>query len=143
MANSRERRKSRRTRGLPMPEPLPTPSSSKAMPKSSKGIKRLSRADSWTVLALLVGVFLAIVVPPLWLKAILLVSVCTGVFLFARRSHWTDGGSNSRQHAAASAVIAMLLAIGIPQFSSQWKAEHHQRAITQPMTPAPASSTQL
>src|SRR6266403_661475 len=129
MANSHDRRKLRRAMGLSMLESnRSTVEVVRTKPvepaKSNKRIKRLNRADSWSVLALLVGVFLVIVVPPLWLKAILLAGVCIGVFLFSNHSHWTHGWSGLRRYSAASVVIILLLAVGIPQFLSQWKTEH-------------------
>src|SRR5260370_32210143 len=94
-------------------------------------MRRLNRYDSWSVLALLVGVFLVIVVPPLPLKVLLLVGVCVGFFLFCIYSHWTHGWSRLRQRSAASVVIVLLLAFGIPQFISQWKAEHPKPVASQ------------
>ena len=124
-----------------MPEPMPiSPALPKATSKSGKSSKGLSRADSWSVLALLVGVLFVIVLPPLPLKALLLVGVCIGIFLFCIYSHWTHRWLRSRQLAAASAVTVLLLAIGIPQFISQWRAEHPQQpTVAQSVTHAPAT----
>jgi hypothetical protein len=107
----------------------------KAMPKKM----HLNRADSYSVLALIVGVFLVIVVPPLPLKVLLFVGVCIGVFLFCMRSHWTHSWSKLRQRSILSAIVVVLLAVGIPQFISQWRAEHTKPVVM----PAPLAPTTI
>jgi hypothetical protein len=91
---------------------------------------RLSSSDSLSLLALLVGVLSVIIVPPLLMKAILLICVSLGVFGFARYSHWTNASSGFR-YITASVVVIFLIAVGVPQFTTQWKAEHPRTEVTQ------------
>lgn len=103
----------------------------------------LNRPDSYSVLALLVGVILVIIVPPLPLKVFLLIVVCVGVVLFCKRSHWTHTLSKLRQRSLSFAIVALLLVVGIPQFISQWKAEHPKPVVTQePPMPSTTSPPQ-
>src|SRR5713101_1480103 len=112
MANSRDRRKLRRAMGLSAPEPTPMSTTPpKAMSKSAKSTKGFNRADSWTVLGLLVGILTVVIVPPLPLKVTLLAGVCLGVFRLCIYSHWTRSWPRLRQRAAASAVVVLLIAI--------------------------------
>ena len=143
---SHDRRKLRRAELRSVPETSSKPTIPEVLPKTKKP-KHFGEGDSYTVLALLVGVFLVIIVPPLTLKAILLIAVCIGVLRLARRSHWTYSWSGRRRYGAASAIVIILLAVGIPQFISQWKAAHPIRSVlsapalpsgqSQPLDPAP------
>ena len=94
------------------------------VPDRKKSRPGLSLGDSFSLLGILVGVFLVIIVPPLLLKAILLICLCGGVVLFAKISHWTSEWSRLRRYSSASVAVILLLALAIPQFVSQWKAEH-------------------
>jgi hypothetical protein len=85
----------------------------------------LNVGDSIGFAGILLGVLLVIIVPPLWVKIPLMFSVCLGIFLFVRRAHWTHGWSPYRQYIGASVSCVIVLAIGIPQFISQWKQEHN------------------
>jgi hypothetical protein len=107
----------------------------KAKQKQTKRFKPFSRTDTYAALGLLVGVLLVIIVPPLWLKAILLMGESIGVYLFLRYAHWSHGWSRFRRYGIASAVVVILLAVGIPQFISQWENEHPKQLTQMPLTP--------
>jgi hypothetical protein len=86
---------------------------------------RLNVGDSIGFSGILLGVLLVIIVPPLWIKIPLMFSVCLGIFLFVRRAHWTHGWLPVWQYISASVSCAIVLAIGVPQFISQWRQEHN------------------
>jgi hypothetical protein len=98
----------------------------KAKQKQPKRFKPFSRTDTYAALGLLAGVLLVIIVPPLWLKAVLLAGESVGIFLFLKYAHWSHGWSRFKRNSIASAIVVILLAVGIPQFISQWKAEHEE-----------------
>jgi hypothetical protein len=98
-----------------------TPQEAKPIPEKPE---RLNVGDSIGFAGILVGVLLVIIVPPLWIKIPLMFSVCLGTFMWVRRSLWTHGWSPRSQYVSASIFCVMVLAIGIPQFISQWKQEH-------------------
>ena len=115
-------------------EPVPKPISNDVIaPKV--GAFRLTLGDSIHVIALLLGIYFVMVVPPLWLKVALLICVVAGVFWFAKRSYWTQGWSAWRQGIASFAVVILLLGVGIPQFISQWQVEHPKAAPTGVLQP--------
>ncbi len=91
----------------------------------------LALGDSIGAIALLVGVYLVIVVPPLALRAVLLAGVIVGVFLFAKYSHWTHKWSPFLQRTVSFIAAIGLLGVAIPQFISQWKAERPKPVTTQ------------
>jgi hypothetical protein len=84
----------------------------------------LGRGDSITVVGSLVGVFLVIISPPLWMKIPALLLVCVGCFSIARKSIWTHKWSVIKRNLAGIVAVLLVLAIGIPQFMGQWKTEH-------------------
>lgn len=85
---------------------------------------RLSLGDSVGFAGILLGVLLVVVVPPLWIKIPMMVSVCVGTFLFVRHSYWTNGWPPINRYLGASIFCVVFLVTAIPQFISQWKQEH-------------------
>jgi len=75
---------------------------------------------------------------PLWLKTIMLTVGCLGCFVFARKSPWTHRWSRKMQHGSASIIVAIVVAIGIPQLIAQWRSEHPRASVS---TPAPKPET--
>src|SRR5271154_5213027 len=122
--NSQQRRKLRRAGLLP---PLkPKPSLPKLVPTQTRvrNTEPFNRADSVSVIGLLVGIFLVVVSPPLILKILCLLGVCVGSFFFVRLSHWTHEWSRAKQYCVGVGISVILLAVGVPQFISQWNLEH-------------------
>jgi len=93
-------------------------------PMPQKERTKFTFIDSISIVALLLGVYLVIVVPPLPLKVVLLMAVCIGMFMFSHRSHWSHGWPRWVRHLVGWAVVVFLCAVAIPQFISQWVQEH-------------------
>lgn len=134
-----------------MPDPTPIPENT---PEASTPRNSLNIGDSIGLAGLLVGVVLVIIVPPLLMKAVLLVGVCVGVPVFVQYSHWSHGWSKLRRCLAALVVIIVLLSVGIPEFITQWKTEHpttvtivspvaNAKPQSAPPTPSPAAVTPI
>lgn len=103
---------------------------------------RLGRGDSYTLLALLLGVLFVLVIPPFWLKVPGLTLVCIGCIGFVKKSHWTHQWSRAKQLWTAMAAIIVVCLASIPQLVSQWKSEHPAQSPISSLTPAalPSSS---
>jgi hypothetical protein len=119
------------------PEPVLIPT----LPVEPKS--KLTLGDSIGAFALLIGVFLVIVIPPLPFKIVLLVGVGVGVFLFSRYSHWTHGWAKSKQYIVASILTVVLCAIAIPQFVAQWRDEHSKKAEAPPQSSSQPSPEEV
>jgi hypothetical protein len=140
MANSHDRRKLRRAAKLHVSEPSPI---SKEMPEAVPATKEsspLNIGDSLGLLALLLGVFLVIVTPPLYLKIPLLFALCIAVFLFTGHSHWTHRWPKVRQRLVAAGTALLLSIIAVPQFISQRKTGQPQQTPTAATVPPLANT---
>jgi hypothetical protein len=107
---------------------------------------RLSRGDSYTLLALLVGVFFVLIVPTLPIKVVLLAFVCSGFLWFATKSHWTHSWSRGKQTLAGIACVVILCSVSVPQLLEQWHSKHAGSHVSDlsavpAAAPVPVSST--
>lgn len=84
----------------------------------------LNRADSIGLLGFLVGLFFVLVVPTVWIKvpAFLLLCACSVYLIWL--SHWTYKKNNHLKIVVALAVMATMGLVAVPQFVTQWQAEH-------------------
>ena len=84
----------------------------------------LGLGDSFTVLALFVGVYLVLIVPTVILKAILLAPACVGFAYLVRKSYWTHAWPDRWRTVLGIGLAVILCAFAVPQFISQWHLEH-------------------
>ena len=91
---------------------------------ATRSRKKLSLGNSLNFCALVVGVFLMIVVPPLTIKIIGLGLVCWGCIFLLRDSYWTYHWSRTKKAVAGVFLIGIALCSSVPQFVSQWRIEH-------------------
>lgn len=83
-----------------------------------------NRGDSVGIIALIITGFAMVLTPPIWLKVIMLTAGIVGMFVSAKKSHWTHAWTSWKQYGLASLLAAAILAIGIPQLVHQWRIEH-------------------
>jgi hypothetical protein len=88
---------------------------------------KLGLGDTWTILGVLLGVFLVIFVPPLWLKVPIFVVVCGGFVWLVHRSHWTSEWSWPLKFGSAFLTTIAASALAVPQFVAQWRVEQQPR----------------
>jgi len=93
------------------------------LPRYPSNRKKLNLGNSLNFCALIVGVFLMIVVPPLLLKIVGLLMVCWGCVFLLRNSYWTYRWPRKRKVGIGVCVICLVLVISIPQFVKQWRTE--------------------
>jgi hypothetical protein len=88
-----------------------------------------SFGDSIGFIALLAAIWAVVLTPPLWLKVILLAASGGGCFVFLHNSQWTHAWSKVSRNLSALVLVVALGLIGIPQFRSQWQAEHPKKVV--------------
>lgn len=84
----------------------------------------LSRTDSIGLLGVLVGIFLALIVPTVWEKVPAFALVCLGAVYLIWLSHWTYHLKVWERRIIAAVVVALLIIGAVPQFREQWRMEH-------------------
>ncbi len=103
---------------------------SKPMQPGRGVMDRLSLGDTFTVLGVLVGVFLVIYAPALPFKVIGLLFLCVAMIWLAKRSYWTYSLGKIAKWSIGIALCAAMWVVCIPQFVVQWQAEHIPRRHT-------------
>src|SRR5713226_3649653 len=126
--NSRQRRRSNRAVGKAVVQAVgsvmhgpttPNPNVVRPLEKA-----RLNFGDSVGLISLLLAVIFVIVTPPFWIKVPLLALSACGLFVFARRSHWTHSWHPLYQYGSVVILVAILAGVAVPQLAAQWRSEH-------------------
>jgi hypothetical protein len=89
----------------------------------------LTKGDSYTLLALLVGVLLMLIVPTLPFKTATLVILCVAFWWFCRKCHWTSGWTNRGKNALGTISIFLLLVLLVPQLYSEWQSRERVKPV--------------
>jgi hypothetical protein len=84
----------------------------------------LNRADSFGLLALVMGILFVIIVPTIWVKAPAFLLVCFGTGYLIWLSHWTYHIRRAVRFIAIVVIVSILCAGVIPQLVAQWHLEH-------------------
>lgn len=85
--------------------------------------------DSIGFAALLLGVIVVAITPPVSIRAIALLVSALGCIYLARKSHWTCTWSPKKQNVVSVVAVLILLGIGVPQIVGQWRTEHPRQSL--------------